>query len=118
MDDADDVQRGTLPLGDLDRRVGGPSVFPDLPPGVNTRGGWERSKEERDRNRRSLYVFVRRNLKYPLFDAFDEVTPLVIYGDDGDDGEFDDEDFDGDGDGTSDNSDNGSDSAQNGPISD
>ncbi|MGN5733343.1 hypothetical protein [Arthrobacter psychrochitiniphilus] len=53
-----------------------------------------------------------------LFDAFDEVTPLVIYGEDGDDGEFDDDDFDGDGDGTSDNSDNGSDSAQNGPISD
>ena len=26
---------------------------------------------ESDRNRRSIYVFVRRNLKYPLFDAFD-----------------------------------------------
>src|SRR5207253_429193 len=26
--------------GQLDRRVGGPSVFPDLPPGIETRGGW------------------------------------------------------------------------------
>ena len=58
-------------LGQLDRRVGGPSVFPDLPPGVETRGGWTRSASAADRNRRSIYVFVRRNLKYPLFDAFD-----------------------------------------------
>jgi hypothetical protein len=57
--------------GTLDGRVGGPSVFPDLPPGVETRGGWARSASESDRNRRSVYVFVRRNLKYPLFDAFD-----------------------------------------------
>ena len=52
--------------------AGGPSVFPDLPPGVETRGGWTRSPLAADRNRRSIYVFVRRNLKYPLFDAFDQ----------------------------------------------
>jgi hypothetical protein len=57
--------------GRLDRRIGGPSVFPELPPGVQTRGGWTRSETAADRDRRSLYVFVRRNLKYPLFDAFD-----------------------------------------------
>ena len=57
--------------GKLDNRLGGPSVFPDLPPGIETRGGWTRSSSESDRNRRSIYVFVRRNLKYPLFDAFD-----------------------------------------------
>ena len=38
---------------------------------METRGGWTRSVDEKDRNRRSIYVFVRRNLKYPLFDAFD-----------------------------------------------
>jgi Protein of unknown function (DUF1553)/Protein of unknown function (DUF1549) len=57
--------------GLLDTRIGGPSVFPDLPPGIETRGGWTRSTAASDRNRRSIYVFVRRNLKYPLFDAFD-----------------------------------------------
>lgn len=31
-----------------------------------------------------------------LFDAFDEVTPLVIYGEDGEDGDFDEEDDDED----------------------
>ena len=57
--------------GQLDTRIGGPSVYPDLPPGVDNRGGWPRSASQADRNRRSLYVFVKRNLKYPLFDAFD-----------------------------------------------
>ncbi len=57
--------------GTLDRRGGGPSVYPDLPPGVETRGGWTRSSSASDRNRRTLYVFVRRNLRYPLLDAFD-----------------------------------------------
>jgi len=59
--------------GKLDGRVGGPSVFPELPPGVTPhyKGDWPVSDSEADRNRRSLYVFARRNLKYPLFDAFD-----------------------------------------------
>jgi hypothetical protein len=57
--------------GQLDPRIGGPSVFPELPPGVETRGGWTKSADPADRNRRSLYVFVKRNLKFPLFDAFD-----------------------------------------------
>jgi len=57
--------------GQLDERVGGASVYPDLPPGVEAKGGWPRSASAVDRNRRSLYVFVKRNLKYPLFDVFD-----------------------------------------------
>ncbi|MDB5353012.1 MAG: Protein of unknown function (DUF1553)/Protein of unknown function [Planctomycetota bacterium] len=63
--------------GQLNPTIGGPSVFPDLPPGVQTRGGWTRSEKASDRNRRSIYVFSRRNLKYPLFDAFDAPDPNV-----------------------------------------
>jgi hypothetical protein len=63
--------------GQLTPQMGGPSVFPDLPPGIQTRGGWTRSDKATDRNRRSLYVFNRRNLKYPLFDAFDAPDPNV-----------------------------------------
>ncbi len=57
--------------GQLDPRLGGPCVFPELPQGVDTRGGWKKSVSVADRNRRSLYVFSKRNLKFPLFDAFD-----------------------------------------------
>jgi hypothetical protein len=51
--------------------MGGPSVFPELPPGMGVRGGWKTSQDEVERNRRSVYVFVRRNTRYPLFESFD-----------------------------------------------
>src|SRR5262249_17930169 len=35
------------------------------------RGGWPVSSDIRQRNRRSVYVFVKRNLRYPFFSAFD-----------------------------------------------
>jgi uncharacterized protein DUF1553/uncharacterized protein DUF1549 len=57
--------------GLLNTAIGGPSVFPELPPGMETRGGWKVSSDPADRNRRSVYVFVRRNTRYPLFEAFD-----------------------------------------------
>jgi hypothetical protein len=57
--------------GELNPKMGGPSIFPELPEGVSTRGGWDVTKDVREQNRRSVYVFVRRNLRYPLFEAFD-----------------------------------------------
>jgi cytochrome c553 len=57
--------------GLLDLRAGGPSVFPELPKGMEARYGWKPSASAEERNRRSIYVFVRRNLRYPLFEAFD-----------------------------------------------
>jgi len=32
---------------------------------------WKVSADEEDHRRRSIYLFVRRNLRYPLFEAFD-----------------------------------------------
>ncbi|MEP6757527.1 MAG: DUF1549 and DUF1553 domain-containing protein, partial [Chthonomonadales bacterium] len=57
--------------GDLNPKMGGPSIFPELPSGITTRGGWTDSKDPAERNRRSIYVFVKRNLRYPFFEAFD-----------------------------------------------
>ncbi|MFN3649668.1 MAG: PSD1 and planctomycete cytochrome C domain-containing protein [Armatimonadota bacterium] len=57
--------------GLLNPKMGGPSIFPELPEGVSTRGGWPVTKDPAERNRRSVYVFVRRNTRYPLFEAFD-----------------------------------------------
>jgi hypothetical protein len=57
--------------GLLNDKMGGPSVFPELPEGAGKpRGGWKVS-DEADRNRRSVYVFVRRNARYPMLEAFD-----------------------------------------------
>ena len=57
--------------GLLNLRMGGASVFPELPPGMESRGGWKVTEDPAERNRRSIYVFVRRNTRYPMFEAFD-----------------------------------------------
>jgi len=57
--------------GRLNAKMGGPSVFPKLPTGMTTRGGWDLNQDEAERDRRSIYVFVRRNTRYPMFETFD-----------------------------------------------
>jgi hypothetical protein len=58
--------------GLLNPKMGGPSVFPDLPPGMSpTYSEWKLTRDEGERNRRSIYVFVKRNTRYPLFESFD-----------------------------------------------
>lgn len=57
--------------GLLNPKMGGPSVFPELPPGLDPRGGWKEAEDPEEANRRSIYVFVRRNLRYPMFHVFD-----------------------------------------------
>ncbi len=58
--------------GMLHPATGGPSVFPVLPAGMpKPIGGWDVSKNEADRQRRSIYIFVRRNDPYPMLNAMD-----------------------------------------------
>jgi hypothetical protein len=57
--------------GNLNPKMGGPSIYPELPNGMEKAGGWRVSKEQEERNRRSIYIFVKRNLRYPMFETFD-----------------------------------------------
>jgi hypothetical protein len=58
--------------GQLNPKAGGPSVFPELPAELrNPRGGWRLSADDSERQRRSVYVFLKRNQRYPLFSLFD-----------------------------------------------
>ena len=60
--------------GQLNREYGGPSVMPPLPQElVKTllNGQWKTDSDARNHYRRSIYVFARRNLRYPIFDVFD-----------------------------------------------
>jgi hypothetical protein len=53
---------------------GGPGVRPPLPNElVETllKGQWTPSPRTADHDRRSIYLFTRRNLRYPLFEVFD-----------------------------------------------
>ncbi|WP_159730835.1 DUF1549 and DUF1553 domain-containing protein [Methylosinus sp. Ce-a6] len=71
--------------GRLNERVGGPSVFPPIP--ANLTGGgnfnqdpaWITSKDPQDHTRRSLYIFTRRSLPYPLLETFDMANPQQIH---------------------------------------
>lgn len=62
--------------GQLNLKMGGPGVRPELPDGVNSVGyaAWAPEKDEAEARRRSVYVFVKRVLMYPMLEAFDAPT--------------------------------------------
>lgn len=58
--------------GLLNEKMHGPGVFPPLPPGITgTRGGWKSDESAEESDRRSVYIFVRRNMRYPMIEVFD-----------------------------------------------
>ncbi|WP_457798186.1 DUF1549 and DUF1553 domain-containing protein [Methylocystis sp. S23] len=71
--------------GKLNGEIGGPSVFPPLP--ANLSGGnnfnadpaWTTSKDPKDYTRRSIYIFTRRSLPYPLLETFDMANAQQIH---------------------------------------
>jgi mono/diheme cytochrome c family protein len=77
---AEEVRDSILAVsGNLNRKTGGPSVYPRLPrevlhgqsmPGV----GWGQSSAE-EQARRTVYVHVKRSLSVPFLTAFDTADP-------------------------------------------
>ena len=63
--------------GRLNPKMGGPGVHPPLPPGaVPARyGDWKPEKDVTEADRRSVYIFEKRIMVYPMFDAFDAPNP-------------------------------------------
>jgi hypothetical protein len=58
--------------GRLNGAMGGPGVFPPVPAeALQGTQAWKASPDPRDHVRRSVYVFARRNLRYPFLEAFD-----------------------------------------------
>ncbi|MGE0759429.1 MAG: DUF1549 and DUF1553 domain-containing protein [Pirellulaceae bacterium] len=58
----------------LNRRQGGRGVMPPLPTELSQtllKNQWTVSPDPAEHYRRSIYVFARRNLRYPIFDVFD-----------------------------------------------
>ncbi|HWG44800.1 MAG TPA: DUF1549 and DUF1553 domain-containing protein [Gemmataceae bacterium] len=56
--------------GELNLRMLGRSAQPPLPPNIS-KYAWKPDPRPEDQNRRSIYVLAKRNMRYPLFDAFD-----------------------------------------------
>ena len=69
--------------GRLNRKQGGPGVRPPLPHEITItllEKQWEVSRNQSDHYRRSIYLFVRRNLRFPIFDVFDRPDTLASCG--------------------------------------
>jgi hypothetical protein len=61
--------------GQLSQRREGPGVRPPLPEELVAtllKNQWPVTKDVKDHTRRSLYLFVRRNLRFPIFEVFDQ----------------------------------------------
>ncbi len=56
--------------GELNPRPFGASARPKLPDRISSYA-WKPDADPNDQNRRSIYVLAKRNMRYPLFDAFD-----------------------------------------------
>jgi len=74
-----------LVSGQLNRKSGGPGVLIDLEPEVRSLifteqevvELWPVTESAAERNRRSIYVYRKRNVHYPMFDAFDSPDALT-----------------------------------------
>jgi hypothetical protein len=52
--------------------MGGPSIFPPIPMDITkTSKNWFANANPADHTRRSIYIFARRNLRFPFLEAFD-----------------------------------------------
>jgi hypothetical protein len=59
----------------LSTRSGGPGIRPPLPREITVtllKNQWPVSPNKEDHRRRSIYLFARRNLRFPILEAFDK----------------------------------------------
>jgi hypothetical protein len=73
--DGEAIRDAMLAASDwLSPRRGGPGIRPPLPLEITAtllKDQWVVSGDDEDHRRRGIYLFVRRNLRFPMFDVFD-----------------------------------------------
>jgi hypothetical protein len=58
--------------GKLNTAMGGPGVFPPIPAeALKGSRGWATDDQQANHHRRSIYIFARRNLRFPFLEVFD-----------------------------------------------
>ncbi|HKQ84096.1 MAG TPA: DUF1549 and DUF1553 domain-containing protein [Steroidobacteraceae bacterium] len=81
--DAEQIRDSLLAAsGLLVEQFGGPPVMPPAPSNFllgNNRNAWTNSENPRDQHRRSVYVFIRRNMPYPMLETFDGANPNTVH---------------------------------------
>ena len=56
----------------LNLRMYGPSGRPELPASLHSSYAWKPDAQPENRNRRSIYILAKRNLRLPLLEVFDQ----------------------------------------------
>jgi cytochrome c553 len=74
--DAETIRDAILATsGNINLTMGGPGFFPHVPEAVlkteQTKGRWDNQPDGPDVWRRSVYVYQRRSLPFPMFETFD-----------------------------------------------
>jgi hypothetical protein len=79
--DAEEIRDALLQAsGKLVDKVGGPSVLPPVPKNLGAgQNLWNVSKNKEDWYRRSLYIFTRRSVPYPLIEAFNAPNTQLVH---------------------------------------
>ena len=58
--------------GQLNLKMGGPGVYPPIPKELfQGASGWKADSDAEKYSRRSIYIFSRRNLRFPFLEVFD-----------------------------------------------
>lgn len=75
--EAEIIRDGILAVaGSLDRTIGGPSVFPYIDPDLfeaSSKRTWPGKPDDDPATwRRSVYVYLKRSIRYPMFETFDQ----------------------------------------------
>jgi mono/diheme cytochrome c family protein len=74
--DAETIRDAILSTsGSIDLKMGGPAIFPHVPQQIldteKTKGTWNNQPDGPAVWRRSVYIYQRRSLPYPMFETFD-----------------------------------------------
>lgn len=79
--DAEQIRDSLLAAsGELVDKVGGPAVFPPVPSTLKAPGRfWTLDKDPGEYNRRSIYIFNRRSVPYPMLETFDMASPQKVH---------------------------------------
>jgi hypothetical protein len=78
--DAEQIRDSLLvAAGQLDETVGGPSVFASIPAGLDAGKLWQKPSDPKDEHRRSLYIFTRRSVAYPMLQVFDMSSAQQVH---------------------------------------
>ena len=82
--DAEEIRDSLLmAAGNLETKVGGPGVFVPLNDEVtnlNSKGSWQATSDPKEHLRRSIYLFLKRNVRIPLMENFDSPSTMTSCG--------------------------------------